>query len=261
MNAIAMPENPRAVAGDNKPPREALLKGQEAYSHLSEWLAENPVIETEEAARSAKTVVDYVKSVIDGMETERDGLVRPLNDTVKATNAEYKNARDPLERLFGVLKDRINAFIEAERQRREAEAAEAARIAAEAEATARAAEAAEREAIENAKDGEFTDVGAATAQADEAFAEFQSAARVAVRADKAASSVKIGGGFGRSLSQRTSETLVIEDGVKALTEIMAERNGVLPEKIADAIRAAARDFRKAKGRLPDGVTSSKTRSV
>lgn len=261
MNAVAMPENSRAVAGHNQPPQEALEIGRKAYTHLSEWLAEKPVIATEEDARAAKPVVDYVKGALESMESERDGLVRPLNEQVAATNADYKAVRDPLKRLFDVLKDRINTFIEAERVRREAEAAELARIAKEKEEAARAAEAAEHEAIENAKEGEFTDVGAATAQADEAFADFQGAARAAVRADKAASSVKIGGGFGRSLSQRTSETLVIADPLKALAEIMAERDGVLPDKIGDAMRAAARDFRKAKGRLPDGVTSNKTRSL
>lgn len=261
MNELAMPENPRAVAGNNNPPNEALETARSAYDHLSEWLAEHPVIADEEAALAAKPVADYVKGALDAMETERDGLVRPLNEQVRKTNADYKSARDPLERLFGVLKDRLNAYIEAERQRREAEAAELARIAKEKEEAARAAEAAEREAIDNAKEGEFTDVGAATAQADEAFADFQASARAAVRADKSASSVKIGGGFGRALSQRTSETLIITDGLKALAEIVAERDGILPDKIADAIRAAARDFRKAKGRLPEGVISEKSRSI
>ena len=259
MNDLAMPENPRGVLGNNNPP-SAIEDCQSAYRYLSDYLANHPVITTEEEARAAKTTVDHVKDALGAMETERDGRVRPLNTKVAEINGEYKKVREPLEKLFNELRDRLNTFIEAERKRREKEAAEAARIAQENEQRARDAEAAEREAIDNAKAGEFTNVGAATAAADEAFADFQKSARHAARADKA-TNVRIGGGFGRALSQRSSETLVIEDPIKALAAIVKERNGELPEKLADAIKTAARDYRKAKGSLPEGVTATKSRSI
>lgn len=258
MNDPSMPH----PLGDNKPPPDvSISRAEVAYKRLADWLANNPVIQTEEGAKTAKVQYDLAKDALDEMETERDGRVRPLNIQVQQINGSYRGPRDQLTRLAEVLRFRMNAFIEAERARREEEARKAAEERAAAEAAARAAEAAEREAIENAEHGEFTDVGAATAQADEAFADFKKADRNAARADRAAANVKISGGFGRSLSQRSSEVLTIDDPVKALRAIIKERGGVLPQKIEDAMRAAARDFRKAKGRLPDGITSVKQRSL
>lgn len=259
MNDLSMPENPRVVVGNNNPP-SAIDDCQRAHGYLSDYLANHPVIQTEDEARAAKATVDHVKDALDAMERERDSRVRPLNTAVADINGEYKKVRDPLTKLFDVLKDRLNAFIDAERERREKEAAEAARIARENEERARQAEAAERDAIENAKAGEFTDVAGATAAADEAFDDFARSARHAARAEKA-TNVRIGGGFGRALTQRSSETLVIEDPIKALAAIVKERNGDLPEKLADAIKTAARDYRKAKGSLPEGVTATKSRSI
>lgn len=251
-----------AEIGHNNPPPNATLAGAErARAALADYLSNNPVIADEPSARSAKAVVDLTKAALDEMERERDARVRPLNEQVRAVNGEYKSAREPVEKLLGVLKDRINDFLNAERERREAEARAAAECAAAAEAEARAAEAREKEAIENAKDGEFTDVGSASAEADAAFGDFKAAARQSARAERDARRVVVGGGFGRALSQRTSELFKVEDPIAALREIVKERGGALPEKIDDAIIAAAKDFRKAKGRLPKGVTSTKERTV
>lgn len=250
-----------AIGHNHPPPNAALTGAERARAALADYLARNPVIEDEPSARSAKAVVDMTKAALDEMESERDGRVRPMNEQVRTINGEYKAAREPVEKLLDVLKERINAFLNAERERREAEARAAAERAAAAEAEARAAEERERAAIEDAKVGEFTDVGAATAEADAAFGDFKAAARDAARAGRDAKRVVVGGGFGRVLSQRTSELFKVEDPIAALREIVKERDGVLPEKIDDAIIAAAKDFRKAKGRLPKGVTSTKERSV
>jgi hypothetical protein len=259
MNDTALPDNPRAVVGDNRMPRPGIEAAQSGFRILSNWLAQNPVIETHETAVAAKTRIDDAKAVLDGMETSRDAQVRPLNEQVREINADYKAVREPLEKLLHEIKNRLQRFM-LEEERRRLEEAERARLAREeAEKRARDAEAAEREAIDNAAAGEFVDVGAATMQADEAFSDFKSADRQARVAERDAK-VRIGGGEGRALTMRSAETITIEDPVKAIKALLKERAG-LPEKIEAAIISAARDYRKLKGRLPDGVTSTKERTI
>ena len=54
-------------------------------------------------------------------------------------------------------------------------------------------------------------------------------------------------------SIRTAETLQITDAQQLFTAILKERNGILTEKLADALKMAARDYRKLKGELPPGI--------
>lgn len=251
-----------AEIGHNNPPPNAALAGAErARAALADYLSNNPVIADEPSARSAKAVVDLTKAALDEMERERDARVRPMNEEVRAINASYKTAREPVETLLDILKRRINIFLDRERARREAEAQAAAERKAAAEAEARAAEAREKEAVENADHGEFTDVGKATAEADAAFGDYKAAARESARAERDAKRVVIGGGFGRVLSQRTTELFSVNDPVAALKDILAAREGELTDKLDEALISAAKDFRKVKGRLPAGVSSTKERSV
>lgn len=261
MNGIALTEASQEI-GANNPPPDSILEVQRAFRGVSKFLEDHPVISTQDDAKLAKTYVDGTKDVLKVAETYRDSLVRPLNERVKEINGEFKTAREPLEKLLAELLKRLDRFIAAEEERRQAELAEARRIAAEAERIAREAEAKEREAIENAEAGEFTDVGGATAQADEAFREFKHADRDAARAFRD-SKVKLndGLGIGRALSRRTKEELSVINWQSAIGEIVALADGILPEKIADAILTAARDFRKAKGRLPVGIKADTTRSL
>jgi hypothetical protein len=255
MNSIALPE-----IGHNNPPPDTIVSARSAFDALSQYLKSRPVVETHQDAKAAKTQIDLAKSALDRLEDERDGLVRPLNERVKAVNGEFKAVREPLQKLLDEVKARLDRWLDAEEQRRLAELEERRRAAEEAERLAREAEAAEIEAKENAAEGEFTDVGAATAEADARFDEFKRADRAAHIAARDAN-VRIGDGFGRSLSRRTNETLQIDDPVKVLRALMKERGGAVPEKIADAIKSAARDYRKAKGDLPPGVSSVVTRSL
>lgn len=259
MHGQDMPDNPRAVQGDNNPPVSAIENSRIAFQQASEFMKSVPVVQSDDEARSAKVIHDTLKGALDTMESERDGRVRPLNEKVREINGEYRGTRETIEKLLDELKVRINAFIEAERVRREAIAAEAQRRAEEAERLAREKEAAETEAKENATVGECADVGEAIAEADSAFDTYQREKRAALRAERD-TNVRIGGGGTRALAQRTSETLTIDDPAKAIREIVKLR-GEIPEKLADAIRSAARDYRKAKGRLPAGITSSTSRSV
>jgi hypothetical protein len=252
-------ENPRAIAGANNPP-SPIDMAKITFDALAEYLKNRPVVQTLEEAKEAKLFIDRAKASLDELEKTRDGIVRPLNEKVKGINAEFREAREPLEKLLNEVKARLDRFIDAEEKRRAAEARAAQEALAEKERLAREAEARETEAKEGAEVGEFTDVGAATLEADAAFAEMERAQRAAEIAERD-SAVKIVGGFGRALSRRTTEELIIEDAAKAIKAILKERGGILPEKIADAIKTAARDYRKAKGKLPDGVTSETSRSL
>lgn len=52
---------------------------------------------------------------------------------------------------------------------------------------------------------------------------------------------------------KAPETLQITDAQKLFEAILKERNGILTEKLADALKMAARDYRKLKGELPPGI--------
>lgn len=246
-------------AGANNPPGPIEFAGQ-TMAALSSWMADHPVIQTHDDAKEAKLLIDRAKAALVDVETERDNLVRPLNEQVTTINGEYKklhnsDAKKPgtYDKVLGELKARLGAFLAAEEAKRQAEAAEALRKAQEAERLAREAEEREREAIANAAVGELgVDMVTVTHEADAAFDIFERASRfatVAVRDTK----VKLAGGFGKAASLRTVETLILDNPVKALMDI-----GVT-DKIRDAILSGAREYRTANGKLPDGVTSQTER--
>lgn len=235
--------------GHNQPP-SILEFCAETTSELGKWLEDHPVIQTEEAARAAKLLIDRATSTIADAEAERDKQVRPLNEQVKTINEKFRGPRESLRRVADILKERIAAFIKAEKERREAEA-EAKRLSMEeAERRAREAEALEREAQEAAKAG-VVDAGVAqaTMEADEAFAHYEQRQREAARAQKDVD-VKIGGGFKRRIGLRTKEVLVLHNWHKAIDEMG------LSEALIESILKEARAFRKATGHLPEGVTAT-----
>lgn len=250
-----------AIVGHNKPP-SAIDLALTTIDAMSEWMKANPVIETGEQAGEAKLLCDRAKVALDEIESERDKLVRPLNEQVDAINRDYKSLHNTdkkkpgtYDRVFLELKARVSAFLVAEEEKRRKAAEEAAAKAAEAERLAREAEAKEREAIENAKAGEVdVDVVAVTADADASFAEFEKASRFAARAERDAK-VKLGGGFGKAASLRTVETLHLDSYGKALKAI-----GPHP-KIEEAILSVAREYRKQHGVLPDGVSATTERTL
>ncbi|CAN7603467.1 hypothetical protein [Bosea sp. LjRoot237] len=243
--------NPRAVQGNNEPPSSIDL-GWSTYREVSGFLAESPVIQDEDTARKAKLLWDRSKVSLDEMETDRDGQVRPLNTQVKDINATFKEATGPLAKLKDELQSRMSAFALAEERRKAVIAAEARRVAEEAEAAARAAEQVEQEAIANAEQGEFTDVGDAIGEANDAFAAYEKTQREAARAERDVKG-RIGGGIGRAFSVRTTRTLTITDPVKVVVAIV-EKTGRVSEKVNDALLTAVRDFEKTFGSLPAGVS-------
>lgn len=249
-----------AVVGSNNPPGP-IEHAQSVVDAINAWLADHPVIESEDQAREAKPYLDRAKAAFEEVESERDSKVRPLNEQVKATNETYKalHNTDPnkpgrFDKIVIELKARVAAFMLREEEKRRI-AAEKARLAQEeAERIAREAEAKEAEALANAKVGEVVDMAEVTKQADEAFSEFERQSRFAARADRE-TKVKVGGGFGRSASLRNIETLHLESYNKALKAIGPH------DKIRDAILSVAREYRKEHGALPDGVTATYKRGL
>ena len=239
--------------GHNNPPSQ-IETAKETMGALSDWMKECPSIDTEEAAREAKLLVDRGKLAIADLEAERDAKVRPLNEKVKEINAAYRPSREQLTTVVDALSRRLTDYLRQIEQER-IEAAQRAREAAEAaEKAAHEAEGREQEALAAGDSGELgVDVAAAVTEADQAFAGYKKAEREAQRAEREAENVRIGGGFRRSLSLREKETLVVVDGMKAILRIG------ITDGITEAIIKDARAYRKLHGHLPDGVQSVKER--
>lgn len=250
-----------AGIGHNQPPEPTVIeRGIEAIQALSVFLDSTPVITEGEHLVKAKRLVEHARGAAAEIETERDGLVRPLNEKVSAINAEYKaihnaDSKKPgtLDKVLNELKVRLTTYAVEEEAKR-ARAAEAAKVEAErAEAAAREAERLEQEAKMEAAIGVIdTGVAAKIEEADHAFSEYEKASRFAARAERDVT-FRIGDGRGKSLGMRTEKTLILESYSKAIKAIGKN------EKIETAILSAARDYRKEHGSLPDGVTETSER--
>jgi hypothetical protein len=234
------------MEGHNNPPEMIELAASTASS-ISAWMADNPVVATEENARDAKLQIDRAKLCIKDLEAERDRRTRPLIDRLLTVREEYRGPR----RLIGTILDemlyRLQIFVRAEERKLAIRAEEAAAKTLEAERAARDAEKIEQEKLDDASEGEVgIDVAEVTSNADQAFEDYQKAARQAVLAQRE-THVKIGGGFSRAIGLRKKETLHVVDCFAAIGEL-----GVTTD-IALAILKSARTFRKLNGRLPNGV--------
>jgi hypothetical protein len=256
-----LPPLNREVMGGNNPPGPIEI-AESIMQVLSDWMADHPAIQTEDDARAAKPLIDRAKAAMDELETDRDSKVRPYNEEVAKINAEYKAVHntDPkkpgtFNKIFNELKFRVAEYLRKEEQKRLVAAAEARRIQEEAERQAREAEAREREALDNASAGEIgVDVAAVTKEADTAFETYERQSRFADRAERD-TKVKLGGGFAGAVSLRASETLQVDDALKAIVIIG------ITDRIREAILTEARAYRKANGRLPDGVSATTERKL
>lgn len=242
------------LLGHNHPPSSIEL-AEATLVEVSQFIAQEPVIINDDLARKAKLFRDRASLALQEMETDRDKQVRPLNEHVKEINLSFKVVSSPLTKALDLLSERMTIFAKVEEQRRLREAAEARRAAEEAERLAREAEQREREALENAEAGEVgVNVVGLSVQANQSFAEFERANRVAARAERD-SRVRIGGGFGKVTTLRNVETLVVVDAEKALKAI-----GLTPD-IEDAILKSSRLFRKLRDALPEGVVATYDRKI
>lgn len=252
--------------GHNNPPvneieRDSIKSSNAAFHALNAFLADNPVIQDHDTAQNATAHLTQTKAVLDQMEAERDGEVRPLNERVKEINAVYKKHRESLERLTGDLKQRLNTWLEKLEAERRAEAERMRLEAEEADRRAQAALAAEEDARDDAAQGAGADIGAAILETDAALAEAGQAERLAKIAERDAERVRVTDGYGgRALSRRTRENLYVTDAVAAVKAIVKLR-GECPEKLADVICGLARDYRKGTGKLPAGVESQVSKTL
>jgi hypothetical protein len=253
-NRLAKLAADRHGIGGNGPPSMTEL-AQGTLSALADFLQDHPVISTEDEARAAKLLKDRADLAMKDLKDEHEQLYRPLKDQIDDLAERYRPITKPLTAILAELKGRIDRFFNEERKRRQALAEAAGRVAAEKALLARQAEEAERAAKKEAEQGVCdVDVGGAITQADSAFLDYEKAERAAERAERE-THVKIGGGFGRALSQRTHEVLTITDVHAAIDDM-----GVT-EPLREAILTAARAYRKAIGELPDGIVATQERSV
>lgn len=251
MNSIPAVET---FTGSNNPP-SALEDAAAFYRDLSGFLGDHPAIVSHDDAKAAKLWLDRAAATLKAIEAERDGKVRPLNTEVKRINGEYKAGAEPLDKLVGILKSRMAAFLKAEEDRRRAIEAEAKRKAEEAERIAREKLAAEAEAKANAEAGEVVDLGEVIADTDAAIDDARRAASLARTAERDADNTRVGGGFNRAIGLRTVETWTVTDAIGALLDMGATQG------INDEIVKAARAYRKLHGRLPNGVAVTEERTL
>ena len=246
--------NRSVTTKDNAPPGP-IDHAREAMAGLSKFTEDNPVIQNFEQAKQAAAYIERTRVALQAMEDERKPQVDPLNAALEAINKPYRLVRQPLEKLYEVVKARLTRYnnaVEAARLK------EAQRLREEAEAKERAAREAEAEeaaALAGAEVGECTDIGGATLEADKSFRDFQKADRAAATAERNVP-VRIASVMGnRSLSMRTTEVFVVEDACAAITA-MGLSDDLKKQIIKDAKR-----FREVTGELPDGITSAYQRSL
>ena len=253
MTALAKTETPAAL-GHNNPP-DNLALAPDTIADLAAILKETPAVTDADSAKAIKLAIDRGRKVGQDLEDERKAKVKPLNDTVKDINGQYKAVTDPLAKIVDQLKNNLGAYVAAEERRREAEAAAARKAAEEAARLAQEAAERERKAREDASVGDCdADVGATIVQTDEAIRLAELKAREAARADRD-THVKIGGGYGHAASLRTVETLHVVNAAAALASIGCT------ERIAEALITEARAFRKEWGTLPAGIEARTERKL
>lgn len=232
-----------ASIGHNRAPT-AIDMAAEAVRDLASFANDNPALASMEDKPAFDAMVKRGKEAAKELETERTARVKPLNEEVKEINGAYKAAATPLEAAIAAVERPVKAFLIAEEARRKREAEESRQRVLEAERIAREAEAKERAALEDAAAGVAeTNVVEATIQADQSFDDFQRASRFAARAERD-SKVK---------GLRTVEVLTITDHVAAVLAMTDDTD------LSEAIKTAARRYRKTWGDLPPGITSTQER--
>jgi hypothetical protein len=227
----------------------------ETTAAVSAFLSENPVISDETQAREAKTFLDRGRLCIADIETERSGLVKPLNDRVTQINSRYRGPKELLQKVVDELRSRLDRYIRAEEERRIARAEQARLDAERAGIAARDAERIEQDALGNAATGVLDiDVSRLVSDANQAFEDYKKAERQAALAERE-THVKIGGGFRRALGLREREVPFISnifEAIKALGYTKAIEEGVLK---------SARAYKKQTGKWPPGITVTTERKI
>jgi len=164
-------ENPRAVAGDNRPPRDEVLKDSygsligdiDAVAKKADALPKE--FATDEDIEAATKIVKESRELAKTAEGNRSEENEPHLKAQRETNAFFRVLTDRLDRIKTVLTDRTTAFqraqeaaerrrIAAEHEKAQEEARQKAQEAADANAGSVSREIAEQEASEAAERAE-----------------------------------------------------------------------------------------------------------
>lgn len=164
-----------AEIGHNNPPSPielTLAPFDDALAEAANWLDGEPVSSSDQL-KAVDALAKRVKAARKAIKDARDEAVTPLHDAWKAEVARWKPTEDDLDRIvkgLAAISDgykrklaeeqaaaRRAAYEEAERKKREAEAAQAAADAGDLEAQRQAA-AAKQEALDAAKKAAATKV-------------------------------------------------------------------------------------------------------
>lgn len=233
--------------GHNRPPT-AIEHAVSMFKSLDKFLNDNPVIQDQDAAIDAKLVFDRAQMTLTELEKEKEAESKPLHSAWQECLAKFRAPRENLERLFGILRQRMTDYAKAEKRRLEAEAAERARIAAEAEAKMLAALKAETEAKEDAEVGVLdAKIGEAIQNTDAAYVAFRDADAAKTQVEKAAEHVGFKGGFGNAVNLKTVKVPVIKDAAKVFAAVGAT------DDVKAALMKSARAYKKLRGSWPDGI--------
>ena len=142
--------------GHNNPP-SPIESAKEAMVELGQFAEDTPVIQNFQEAKLAAAFIERTRVALQAMEDERKPQVDPLNAKVEAINKPYRLVRQPLEKLYDLIRARLTKYnnaVEAARLR------EAQQLRDEAEAKERAArEALRRQAPQVAVGGLGDDQG------------------------------------------------------------------------------------------------------
>ncbi len=83
-------------------------------------------VTTEDDARRARDLLRTVKALLKSAEERRTAVTKPLNESLRAANAQAKAVSEPLERAEEILKGKIAGFLKEREDGRERALAAAA---------------------------------------------------------------------------------------------------------------------------------------
>lgn len=224
-----------AGIGHNKPPDEIDPTFENIKQRVSDlvaaanrWINERPEITDEEMAGRCSAFIDQLQAHLKDVEATRKRQVAPLNAEVKAINARYKDQATFLEKARAAMRQKLDPWLKAERERVEAERRKAE---AEAEAKRKEAEEAARKAEEEAK-GDVIGAQVAAEQAEEAAKEAEAAAKRAQR-QKAGVKPSVGSGKAKTIRKRTVVRIADRSLIPARVLRMVDDDAILKVLRAD----------------------------
>lgn len=177
---------------------------EELIATANRWIAERPVIEDEEQAAKLKDFMDQLAAEAKHVEAARKTAKDPIIAAGKAVDARHNSIKELADTARSLLAPKMTAWLQAERDRKEAIARQERERAAEVER--QAAEAAKAAAAADATVEEVVAAKEAEALAKEATKDANRAER-----DTAKTTGQFGG---RATSLRKVRKVVIDDAVK-----------------------------------------------